>query len=277
MRLPRFVRLTVIGVLIVGVLVGAIAALQRSLIYFPDRSDPGAATGHNPGGRDVRLHTDDGLDLTAWLLPPTTPGDRRVAVLYAPGNGGHRGARVPLHEQLTDRGFTVLALDYRGYAGNPGSPSEDGLAADARAGAAFLRAQGFAPERTIYFGESLGTGVVTRLATTDPPAGIVLRSPFTSLADVGSRHYPVLPVRTLLRDRYPSAELLPTIAAPVTVIRGTDDAIVPTGMSQEVARLAPNLHEEVVLDGVGHNDPAMFGPRVAQAVAALSDAAIPTP
>lgn len=114
-------------------------------------------------------------------------------------------------------------------------------------------------------GESLGTGVVTRLATTDPPAALVLRSPYTALVDVGARTYPFLPVRTMLRDRYPLLELMPTIQAPVTVIRGTDDHIVPTFMSEQVARAAPHLTEDLVLEA-GHNDVAMFGPSVARAV-----------
>lgn len=264
-RGTRIIRALLVTALVAGLLVGALAALQRQLIYFPTRSDPGPAANHLPGGQDITLHTEDGLDLNAWLLPPTTPADRHVAVLHANGNGGNRGDRVPLLRELTDRGLTVLAMDYRGYGGNPGSPDEDGLAADARAGAAFLREHGFDPAHTVYFGESLGTGVVTRLATTDPPAALVLRSPYTALVDVGARTYPFLPVRTMLRDRYPLLELMPTIQAPVTVIRGTDDHIVPTFMSEQVARAAPHLTEDLVLEA-GHNDVAMFGPSVARAV-----------
>lgn len=270
-------RAVVAAVLIVVLVAGAVFVMgrftgwQRALVYFPDTSTPVSAGQVVPGGRDVTLTTEDGLDLGAWLLPPAQ-GDRGVAVLYAPGNGAHRAARVPLHRELVERGFTVLALDYRGYGGNPGTPGEDGLAADARAALALLRQEGFDAGHTLYLGESLGTGVVTRLATTDPPAGMVLRSPFTSLADVGAHHYPFLPVRTLLVDRYEVVERIAGVQVPVAVVRGDADSVVPTELSAQVARAAPNLQEEVVLPGVDHNDPTMFGPMLADAVVAVAEA-----
>ncbi|MDO5629607.1 MAG: alpha/beta hydrolase [Mobilicoccus sp.] len=268
----------VVVVALIVLVVGAVVAMsrftgwQRALVYFPDTSTPVSAAQVVPGGRDVTLHTDDGLELGAWLLPPQG-ADRGEAVLYAPGNGAHRGARTTLHRDLTERGFTVLALDYRGYGGNPGTPSEDGLAADARAALALLRAEGFDAAHTIYLGESLGTGVVTRLATTDPPAAMVLRSPFTSLADVGARHYPFLPVRTLLVHRYETHERIAGVEVPVTVVRGEADSVVPSELSAQVAAAAPHLVEEIVLPGVDHNDPVMFGPLVADAVVDAAEAA----
>ena len=102
-----------------------------------------------------------------------------MAVLFAPGNGGNRAGRAGLAEVRSDRGLAVLLMDYRGYGGNPGSPSEDGLAADADSAVAALQEVGYPPHRTIYFGESLGSGVVAALQARHPPAGIVLRSPFT--------------------------------------------------------------------------------------------------
>ena len=126
-----------------------------------------------------------------------------MAVLVAPGNGGNREGRAGLAEELSERGLAVLLMDYRGYGGNPGSPSEEGLAADAFAAAEALEALGYPPERTIYFGESLGTGVVAAFQVRRPPAGMVLRSPFTELADVGAHHYPFLPVRLLLAGPVP--------------------------------------------------------------------------
>ncbi len=104
-----------------------------------------------------------------------------MAVLVAPGNAGNREGRAGLAEELSRRGLAVLLMDYRGYGGNPGSPSEDGLAADADAAAEALKELGYPAQRTIYFGESLGTGVVAALQSRHPPAGMVLRSPFTDL------------------------------------------------------------------------------------------------
>lgn len=262
-------------VVLVATVLGGFWALQRTLIYQPDPAAPAPVEQALPGARELTLVTDDGLELTAWFLPADPRTDRELAVLYAPGNGGNRQGRAGIAQELSDRGFAVLLLDYRGFGGNPGDPTEQGLATDAEAAVRSLAGEGFPPERTIYLGESLGGGVVARLQTDHPPAGVVLRSPFTQLADVASHHYPFLPVRMLLRDRFPVTEHLAAGAVPVSVIRGTADSVVPTALSEEVARVAEsrgNLVEEVVLEGVDHNDAEMFGPPVADAVVRLAEA-----
>jgi pimeloyl-ACP methyl ester carboxylesterase len=264
---------------VVSAVMAGLWALQRQLVYFPDRSSVPSAATVLPGARDVTLHTADGLDLDAWLVPPrrsSGSSDRDLAVLVAPGNGGHRLGRAGLAGALSERGFTVLLMDYRGYGGNPGSPSEDGLARDADAAVEALTRLGFPPARTIYLGESLGTGVVAALASRHPPAGLLLRSPFTELADVGAHHYPWLPVRLLLRDRFPVLEHLVRSEVPLVVVYGTADAVVPAELSARVAEAAPSLVEEVVLPGADHNDAVMFGRRVADAVVRLAEAVGPT-
>jgi fermentation-respiration switch protein FrsA (DUF1100 family) len=229
-----------------------------------------------PGGRDIALRTADGLSLGAWFFPPSGP-PRAVGVLVAPGNGGNRAGRLDLAEELRQRGFGVLLMDYRGYAGNPGSPSEAGLSADADAAVVALRELGYPAARTIYLGESLGTGVVAALAQRQPPAGVVLRSPFTELADVATHHYPWLPVRPLLRDRFPVAPLVASSEVPTVVVSGSGDTIVPAELSARVADAAGVLAAEVVLEGADHNDPVMLGPAVADAVARLADEVVSKP
>ncbi|WP_258725661.1 alpha/beta hydrolase [Cellulomonas sp. NS3] len=247
--------------------------LQRALIYVPDRTDVGSVADRLPGGRDVTLRTEDALELTAWLVPPSG-ADRDVAVLYLPGNGGNRLGRLDVAREIASRGFTVLLLEYRGYGGNPGRPSEEGLALDARAAAAALRAEGFEPGRTLYVGESIGTGVASRLVTTDPPAGVLLRSPFPSLVDVARAQLPFLPVGLVLRDRFPSAEHLSGSEVPVLVLHGTADDVVPSRLSAELASQVRNLQGEVVVPGAGHNDRIWFGPFLADAVVDLADAVV---
>lgn len=266
----RLGRGLVVVLLLAGTVMAMLWALQRQLIYFPDPGPVPPAADVIAGARDVTLHTADGLDLGAWFVPASGPVDTGMAVLVAPGNGGNRAGRAELAQQVSRRGLAVLLMDYRGYGGNPGSPSEDGLAADADAAVAVLEELGYPPQRTLYFGESLGTGVVAALQARHPPAGIVLRSPFTELADVGAHHYPWLPVRALLRDRFPVVEPLATSEVPVTVIYGDRDSVVPSELSARVADQAPSLAERVVLAGADHNDPVMFGSRVAQAVARLA-------
>jgi uncharacterized protein len=253
-----------------GMVVAMLLALQRRLIYFPDSTPVSPAEAVIAGARDVTLHTADGLELRAWFVPATGPVDTGIAVLVVPGNGGNRAGRAEFAEELSRRGLAVLLMDYRGYGGNPGSPSEDGLGADADAAAAALKELGYPPQRTVYFGESLGAAVVAALQVRHTPAGMVLRSPFTELADVGAHHYPWLPVRTLLRDRFPVVEHLATSDVSVTVVYGDRDSVVPPALSARVADHAPSLAERVVIEGADHNDPVMFGSRVADSVERLA-------
>lgn len=261
-------RVVLVVLLVVALLLAAVWLLQRRLIYFPDRSAPPVV----PGAREVTLDTADGLRLSAWLVtPPPGRPDRKVAVLVAPGNAGNRLGRIPLAAALAERGLTVLLVDYRGYGGNPGRPSEEGLARDVDAGWAYVSKQlNVAPERTIYYGESLGAAVVTGLATRHPPAALVLRSPFADLAAAGREHYPWLPVGLLLRDRFPVAGLVGRVGVPTVVAYGTADTVVPPGQSETVAARAGGEVRVVVVEGAGHNDAALVhGPRVVDAVAGL--------
>jgi hypothetical protein len=262
------------GVLVTAAVVGGVLALvtgllwvfQRSLIYLPQ----GAPAGTPAGAEDVVLHTDDGLDLAAWWFPSAADAP---AVLVANGNGGHRGLREPLARELVDAGLSVLLFDYRGYAGNPGSPSEEGLASDVRAARAFLVEEaGVPPERLVYFGESLGAAVVTELAAEHPPAGLVLRSPFEDLAAVARVHYPVVPSRLLLRDRFPVAEQVARIDVPTIVVYGSADSIVPPEQSRAVAEAAARLERVVEVSGADHNDLVLLsGDEVVAAVVDLAD------
>jgi uncharacterized protein len=262
-------RVGVAAVVVVLAVVALAWVFQRRLIYLPFGTPDGSAGAYLDGGRDVVLHTDDGLDLTAWWAPATGPA-RGTTVLVAPGNGGSRVLRVPLARALAAEGFDVLLVEYRGYGGNPGSPTEEGLTADVGAAYRYLvDARGVDPERLVLFGESLGGAPLTRLATERPVRALVLRSPFTSLADVGARAYPFLPVRALLRDRFPLLEHVRSVRVPVTVIAGGADEIVPVEQSRAVADAAGASYVEV--PNARHNDTALIGgPAVVDAVVAVA-------
>jgi uncharacterized protein len=258
---------------VVAVLAAALGLLwlfQRRLLYFPTPGPVPPAASVLPGAEDVTFETADGLRLAGWFVPapPGGPaaqvGRARPAVLVCNGNGGDRSMRAPLAAALARMGLGVLLFDYRGYGGNPGHPTEEGLAADARAALGYLAARPEVdPERVIYFGESLGAAVALRLATERPPAALVLRSPFASLAEVGRRHYPVLPVSLLLRDRYDSAALAGRLDAPLLVVAGGRDQIVPASHSRRLFEAAPQPKRLVVLDGADHNDDELLaGPRL---------------
>ena len=255
------------------VLTGLLWAFQRHLVYLPGAGHPPPAATALPGAREVTLTTSDGLALGAWHLPARDPD--APAVLVVSGNAGSRALRAPLAAALARRGLAVLLFDYRGYGGNPGAPSERGLALDVRAARGFLVDElGVPPARVLYVGESLGAAVVAELATEHPPAGLVLRSPFVDLAAVGRVHYPVLPVRALLRDRFPVTEHVARVAAPTTVVLGTADRIVPPEQSRAVAAAAARPYRIVEVPGADHNDPVLLdGAPLVDAVAELAERA----
>jgi fermentation-respiration switch protein FrsA (DUF1100 family) len=233
---------------------------QRRLIYIPfDRAVPPARQ-VLPGAAEVTFATADGLELNGWLLRPAG-GKEWGAVLVFNGNAGHRGYRAPLAEALARAGLAMLLFDYRGYGENPGSPSEEGLRRDADAALELLIARGYALERIAFFGESLGAAVAIELATRRHPRAVVVRSPFSSLVDVARTHYPFLPVRLLLRDRYPSVERVTSIGAPLLVVAGDRDSIVPLRSSRALYDAAREPKHMVVIDGADHNDVELLAGR----------------
>lgn len=253
------------------VVVATLTLLQRRLIYLPSGEVP-PATDVLVGAREVTLTTSDGLSLGAWWVPAPRP-DHAVTVLVASGNAGNRALRAPLAEALAARGLSVLLFDYRGYAGNPGSPSEEGLVRDAEAAYDFLTTEAGVPAgRIVYLGESLGAAVVAALATRHPPAGLVLRSPFVDLAAVAREHVPVLPVGVLLRDEYPVVEQVARIDVPTVVVYGTEDETVPPEQSRAVAAAAAGPTTVLEVAGADHNDPALVhGHELVDAVVTLAD------
>jgi fermentation-respiration switch protein FrsA (DUF1100 family) len=266
--------LAVLGLAAVAAL-GVMWILQRRLIYFPTQAVPDAAA-VLAGIEEVTYPTADGLDLAAWLVPPAE-GERRGTVVVFNGNAGNRADRAPLAEALAARGYAVLLVDYRGYGGNPGSPSEEGLALDAQAAVAYLRTRsGLDSDRLVYFGESLGAAVALRLAVQQEPAALVLRSPFTSLPDVGSVHYPFLPTSLLLWDRYPNLDTVRDIGVPLMIIAGSADSIVPVAQSRRLYENAPGFKRLFVIDGADHNDYALaVGPQMVDGVVAFLDDVLP--
>ncbi|MGH8958627.1 MAG: alpha/beta hydrolase [Acidimicrobiia bacterium] len=226
--------------------------LQRRLIYFPTAEVPSLST-TLPGAAVVEIKTSDGLTLTGWFLTAPNPS---AAVLVLNGNAGNRAHRAPLARAFVERGYEVLLFDYRGYGGNEGSPSEEGLALDAKAALAAMAAVATG-DRFILFGESLGAAVAARLTVESPPAALVLRSPFPSLQAVAAVHYPFLPTRLLLRDRYDTLQSVSLIKAPILVVAGSADSIVPTHLSRAVYEAASANAHWALIENADHNDPAL--------------------
>ena len=248
---------------------------QRSLMYVPSGDvgtpdDAGLSTAES-----VWLRTDDGLDLGAWFTSAASTPARGTVIVFN-GNAGNRSYRGTLGARFVQAGFSVLLFDYRGYGDNPGSPSEEGLAADARAARQYLATRPDVDQaRVIYFGESLGAGVAVGLALERPPAALILRSPFSSVVDVGRFHYPWLPVSWILKDRFPSIERVPRITSPVLLIAGDRDRIVPVSQTRALFDAAREPKDLLVLPGADHNDEELVeGPTMIARVVAFVDGAI---
>jgi uncharacterized protein len=273
------VALVTVG-LLAAVLLGLIWSQQRRLIYFPWPGRLPAASSVLTGSQEIVLPTEDGIHLGGWFLP-AQGSSPAPAVLVCNGNGGNRALRAPLAAALSRAGLSVLLFDYRGYGGNLGRPSEDGLAADARAAQAWLAARPEVdPGRIALFGESLGAAVALRLAVERPPTALILRSPFTSLTDVGRQHYPWLPVKWLLTDRYGSAARVAQLTVPLLVIAGERDQIVPAALSRRLYDAASVPKRFVLVPGADHNDAALLdGAQMADEILRFlaQTAVLPTP
>ena len=251
--------LTVLIAVPVAVYLALLAYLyfnQRQLLYLPDRSRPQLGELRQIGVREVQLTTPDGLDLLSWYLPPR---EGRPVIAYFHGNGGsmiHRADRV---RRFAREGYGVLLVEYRGYGGNPGAPSEAGLFTDARAGLEFLRVEAIAAGRIVLYGESLGTAVAVYAATQLPAGAVVLESPFTSIAAVAQHHYPFVPAALLVADRFDSLSRIAMVKAPLLVLQGGDDGVVPVRFGEALLAAANEPKECWFAPQAGHEDLAGFG------------------
>ena len=229
--------------------VATLYASQRSLEFEPDDIRPDIADAAVPGLRAVWITTADGLRLLAWYRP-ALPGQPVLA--YFHGNGGSIADRIPRLRRFAQTGWGLLFLDYRGFGGNPGSPSEQGFYSDARGAMAFLRAAGPAP--LVVYGESVGTGVAARIASEQPVAALVLESPYTSVAEIAQERFWYVPVRWLSRDPFELLPLMRDVHAPVLVMQGGRDDIVPPAMGQAVFAAAHEPKQFWAAPDVDHYD-----------------------
>lgn len=259
-----------IGVILI-VTVGALVLLQRRLIYFPSGAIPDVSV-FLPGAEEVSFQTDDSLMLAGWFIPPGE-SELQATVLIFNGNGGNRSDRAELATALSSHGYAVMLFDYRGYGGNPGSPSEAGLRSDGMAAVKYLSSRDDVDAtRIVYFGESLGAAVAIATAETRPPSALVLRSPFTSLAEVAAVHYPPFP-SFLLWDEFLNIQRIARVNVPTLVVAGSGDRTIPIEQSRLVHDAANEPKHFVTIEGADHNDrPLSTGaPLIGEVVRFLED------
>jgi uncharacterized protein len=223
---------------------------QRSLMYFPDKANVTPAEAGLPEAKTVPLTASDGVRIVAWHVPPK---DNKPVVVYFHGNGGSLRFRVPRFRKLIDAGIGLVALEYRGYGGSAGSPSEQGLTDDGQAVYRFAAAH-YPTQQLVLWGESLGSAVAIAVAAEQPVGRVILEAPFTSAVALGAQHYWYLPVRLLMKDQFHSDTRIGKVSAPLLIMHGLHDRTVPYAMGERLFDLANKpKHLARFLDG-GHED-----------------------
>ncbi len=247
---------------------GILTAIQRTILY---PASTARALPLPEGAEEVETRTGDGVRLTGWHVPPRTP-DRPVFV-YFHGNTGNlaRAPRLERLRALAADGSGVVAFHHRGYGGSGGSPTEDGLHRDGRAGWLFA-ARLYGPSRLVAYGESLGTGIATRLAAGADMAALVLEAPFTALTDAAAEHLPWFPVSILMFDHFDSAATIPAVAAPILILHGERDRVIPVAQGRTLAALARGPVRLVTFRDGAHEDLPRHG-AIDEVRAFLADAA----
>lgn len=227
---------------------------QRNLMYFPGGA-PGLPTATLAPEMTVHaIVAGDRTETISWFARPPEGG--KIVVFYH-GNAGNIGDRDFKARHFIDRGYGVMLVGYRGFGGSAGKPTEAGLYADARAAIAFLQSEGYGPRDLVLYGESMGSGIAVQMAkelaeSDTSVSGVILEAPFTSMADAAAFHYPWLPARLLVRDRYDSLAKIGNIDAPLLVIHGDLDRTVPEPLGKQLFSAAIEPKEGIWLGGAGH-------------------------
>jgi fermentation-respiration switch protein FrsA (DUF1100 family) len=246
----RSVMLVLAGLaLVYGLAVAALALGQRKLMYFPNLDEIAPAAAGLPQAKVLDLKTDDGETLVAWYIAPAPD---RPTILYFHGNGGGLELRNLRFKRLTETGDGLLAVEYRGYGRSTGRPSEAGLYRDGEAGYAKALALGASPSRLVVIGESLGAGVAVALAARHPIGALVLDSPFSSAVDVAAAFYWMFPVRLLMSDRFRSDEKIASVDAPLLIVHGSQDGVIPIRFAEKLYALAREPKRFIRVEGAGH-------------------------
>lgn len=244
------------AIAVYAVLVGGLYVFQRHLLYLPGGGRPVLGELAALGVGEVKVSTADGLTLRSWYLPPR---EGRSVIAYFHGNGGHIGYRAQRLRWFASYGYGVLMLEYRGYGGNPGVPNEAGLQADGAAALDFLAGCGVASNRVVLYGESLGSGVAVPLAAQHEVAGLILEAPFTSVAEVAQHHYSFMPTAAMVWDRFDSLSWIGKVRAPILIMHGERDRIVPIRFGRTLFDAAPEPKEFWVAREAGHETLMQFG------------------
>ncbi len=254
--MSSLIKIVVFAAIAYLAIIGIAYVAQRKFTYFPNASRVAPADTGLEGFREVELPTADGERVIAWYAP-APPG--RPTVLYFHGNGGGLANRAGRFGRYQNAGFGIFVMSYRGYSGSTGSPTERHNIADARLAYDYLIKQGLKPSDIVLYGESLGSGVAVQTAAAVPVAGVILDAPYTSIVEVGAKAYPILPLSWLMVDRYESDKRIASINAPLLILHGARDQVIPLEMGQRMHALAREPKKIVVFPEGRHVDLDQYG------------------
>lgn len=225
--------------------------MQTSIIFKPGGPDP-FAMDHTPFQAFV-YQTPMGLKERGLWFPPDK--DHPV-IVYFHGNAGNIGTRLGRARKYLGKGYGVALVEYRGYGGNPGVPSEKNLYEDARAAIDAIRDKGVPLRQMVLYGESLGSGVAVQMATEKPQVkALVLEAPYTSIVDVAAQRYWFLPIRSFVKEKFDSAKKIGAVKMPVLIMHGTNDGVIPYEMGQALFKKVTSPDKVFVsIKGARHNN-----------------------
>ena len=208
---------------------------QRNLLYYP--SENNYSGDHlTVSIEKVKIKTQDNIELLSWYHEKNVKDYKTILFLH--GNAGSLENRIHKINHFNDMDVNFLIISWRGFSGNKGKPTEQGLYKDARSAIKWLKEKGILEENIIIYGESLGTGVATEIAQNKNFAGVILESPFTSMVAAGKSKYPIFPINLLLKDKYESDKKIKNIKSPILIMHGEVDNIVPFWMGKKMFELA---------------------------------------
>ena len=252
------------------VFIGALGLMQKKLMYFPDAERFVPSEWALSELQPLDITSEDGLRITSWYRPAQSRD--KFTIVFFQGNAGHLGYRNYKVRPWLDAGYGVMMVGYRGF-GNPGKPSEEGLYSDARAAIDALREKGVKEKALVFYGESMGTGVATQMATEYDISGLILESPYTSVPDVGADRYPMVPVHWLLTDIYDSLSKIKDVHVPFLLLHGDLDHVVPIKFGKQLFEAANEPKKMEIVTDAGHTD--VYNLHVQQVVLAFI-AGLPT-
>jgi len=208
---------------------------QRNLLYLPDENN---YSGDNLEVKieKVSIQTADNINLLGWFHKKDLK--KYKTIVYFHGNAGKLENRIHKLNHFKDMNVNFLIIAWRGFSGNKGKPSEEGLYTDGRSAINWLKEKGLKEEDIIIYGESLGTGIATEITQNKKFAGLILETPFTSMIEAAKNFYPYIPVGLILKDKYENNEKIKNINVPVLVMHGEADQIVPFWMGKKIFNLA---------------------------------------